>query len=82
MWCPSWAFWAHSILTNDIALLQLARPVHISQKIQVDKFFLTLTNVVISQILTLRILVLIENKLASSVDAIAISKNLKTLPTH
>jgi len=34
MWCPSWAFWAHSILTNDIALLQLARPVHISQKIQ------------------------------------------------
>lgn len=34
MWCPAWAFWAHSILTNDIALLQLYRPVHTSRKIQ------------------------------------------------
>ena len=35
MWCPPWAFWAHSILTNDIAVIQLDRPVHMSSKIQV-----------------------------------------------
>lgn len=34
MWCPAWAFWSHSILTNDIALLQLARPVFTGAKIQ------------------------------------------------
>lgn len=34
VWCPDWAFWSHRILTNDIALLELTRPVQSSPKIR------------------------------------------------
>ena len=34
VWCPSWAFWSHTTLTNDIVLLQLTKPVPLSRKIQ------------------------------------------------
>jgi hypothetical protein len=34
VWCPNWAFWSHRILTNDIAILELMRPVPRTPKIQ------------------------------------------------
>ena len=43
VWCPSWAFWAHRTLTNDIVLLQLSVPVQFSRKIQPIKLNQRLT---------------------------------------
>jgi hypothetical protein len=34
VWCPDWAPWAHTLYTNDIAVLRLAGPaLHYSSKI-------------------------------------------------
>lgn len=34
LWCPDWAPWGHTTLTNDIALLELVTPVPASARVR------------------------------------------------